>query len=125
MIDTHTLLWFLEDSKKLSSKAKNLIEHSREGNISISIASFWEIAIKLSIGKLKTNISLKSLIKKTIEEKIDILHITPESLVEVENLPFYHKDPFDRMIIATAITIQVLIISKDEKFDKYEIERIW
>jgi len=59
------------------------------------------------------------------EEEIDILPITPESLAVVENLQFHHKDPFDRIIIATAMALQVPIISKDEKFDKYEVERIW
>lgn len=124
LIDTHTLLWYLDDSKKLSQKSKNLIENS-ESDISISIASFWEIAIKVSIGKLKLGIGIISLIVKTKEEEIDILPITPESLAVVENLPLHHKDPFDRIIIATAMTLQVSIISNDEKFDKYEVERIW
>ena len=65
------------------------------------------------------------MIVKTKEEEIDILPITPESLAVVENLPLHHKDPFDRIIIATAMTLQVSIISNDEKFDKYEVERIW
>lgn len=124
LIDTHTLIWFIDKDQKISEKAKLIIKNI-DINIGISIASFWEIAIKLSLQKIQLNDPLAKVIKKTRELEIEILELHTEYILKNENLPFHHKDPFDRIIITTAITEQLPIISIDEKFDKYEVERIW
>ncbi|MCH8317096.1 MAG: type II toxin-antitoxin system VapC family toxin [Bacteroidetes bacterium] len=124
LLDTHTLIWFLEDNPKISKKADNIIK-DKNNSIDVSVASFWEMAIKLSIGKLKLPEPLPIIIQKTKGIDIEILQLHTDYILKIENLPFHHKDPFDRIIITTAITEQLSIISIDEKFDKYEVKRIW
>lgn len=124
LADTHTLIWYLEGNQKLSEKAENTIKDDNN-NVYVSVVSFWEMAIKSSVGKLKLPESLHSIIQKTKNFDIDILQLHTDYILKIENLPFHHKDPFDRIIITTAIAEQLPIISIDEKFDKYEVERIW
>jgi len=124
LADTHTLIWYLEGNPKLSEKAENTIKDDNN-NVYVSVVSFWEMAIKSSVGKLKLPESLHSIIQKTKNFDIDILQLHTDYILKIETLPFHHKDPFDRMIITTAITEQLPIISIDEKFDKYKVERIW
>jgi len=125
ILDTHTLIWFCEGNDKLSKKARSIIEN-KENLLFVSFASLWEIVIKLSLGKLKTTIDLKSLDKFINENEISILNSNINHLKALEILPFHHDDPFDRFIIAQAISEKFMIISKDTNFDKYEnITVIW
>lgn len=124
LLDTHTLIWFLEDNPKISKKADNLIK-DKNNNIYVNVISFWEMAIKLSIGKLKLPEPFHIIIQKTKNIDIEILQLHTDYILKIENLPFHHKDPFDRILVTTAITEQLPIISIDEKFDKYEVKRIW
>jgi PIN domain nuclease of toxin-antitoxin system len=125
LIDTHTLIWFIEGDTKLSSYAKSIIEDIKLV-IVISISSFWELAIKISLGKIKLKSPLTGVMSQTEKLDIKILNIKPEYIYEVEKLPFHHKDPFDRIIISTAIAENIPIISLDDNFDKYSsIKRIW
>jgi len=125
LIDTHTLLWASENSERLSSLAKKIID-LKPNIILVSIVSFWEIAIKTSLGKLETKIPFNSLKQYLIETNYTLLNIDFDALGYVKTLPFHHRDPFDRMLIAQAITENIPIISADTKFDLYsEIQRIW
>jgi len=125
LIDTHTLLWASENSDNLSLPAKEIID-LKSNIILISIVSFWEIAIKVSLGKLQTNIPLNSLKQYLGDTNYSLLHISFEALNRIKSMPFYHRDPFDRMLIAQAITENIPIVSVDTKFDLYpEIQRIW
>jgi PIN domain nuclease of toxin-antitoxin system len=123
LLDTHTILWYLKGDKNLSKKVQKIIDS--KSICYYSIISFWEIAIKQSLGKLQLEMSigfLENYCKKIGFEKIDlkINHIE-----QIELLPFIHKDPFDRILISQAITENLTILSKDENFEKYPVSVIW
>jgi PIN domain nuclease of toxin-antitoxin system len=125
LVDTHTLIWFIEGDTKLSNHAKSIIE-DKKFVVGVSISSFWELAIKIGLGKIKLKSPLIDVISQTEKLDIKIFNIKPEYIYEVEKLSFHHRDPFDRIIISTAIAENVPIISLDSNFDKYsEIKRIW
>jgi len=125
LLDTHTLLWFLQGDKKLSAKARRLIDSPRNEKF-LSIASLWEIAIKVSLGKLALNKPFERLFpEQLLFNRIQILDITVDSLTKLTTLPFHHRDPFDRLIIAQALVEGLPVISADTVFDAYEISREW
>jgi PIN domain nuclease of toxin-antitoxin system len=125
LIDTHTLLWYTLDESQLSSTAHQLIIN-RNNEILISLASYWEIAIKISIGKLILHQPYKDFIDVCLNQyQFKILAITPEHTDAVITLPFYHKDPFDRLLVAQAIVESIPIISVDTILDWYGIQRLW
>ena len=124
LIDTHAFLWFIDGNKELSKTAR--LEIEAEGALNFkSIASLWEIAIKVSLGKLILNTNFNKINDKIIQNGFEILSITFEDTVEVSSLPFHHRDPFDRIIIAQAITNNLTLISKDEHFSKYLLKIIY
>jgi len=125
LIDTHAFLWFIGGSPKLTNSALKLIEDTENKRL-LSIVSLWEITIKASIGKLKIDLPLAKIVTEHIEgNAIELLEIKPEHLDTLKALPFYHKDPFDRLIIAKGFYENTPILSKDEIFDKYNIHRLW
>src|SRR5690242_17948840 len=100
LIDTHAFLWLINDSAELSKHAKKIYLDAKN-DFYLSIASIWEMAIKISIGKLKLSQSIDQFIPNQLQEnKISQLDIHFRHLVRVANLPFYHRDPFDRLIIS-------------------------
>ena len=124
LLDTHTFLWFLNGSEELSDKAKSAIENIKNTKF-ISIASFWEIAIKTSLGKLKLDIPFQELKFLAINNGFEILPLTFEHTNQLVNLNFHYKDPFDRLIIAQAMTDKLTIIGKDKNFAPYSVKIIW
>ena len=125
LLDTHTLLWFLKGDKKLSAKARELIDNPRNAKF-LSIASLWEIAIKVSLKKLVLDKSFERLFPEQLHfNRIEILDITIDSLTKLTTLPFHHRDPFDRLIIAQALVEGLPIIGADTAFDAYGISREW
>ena len=125
LLDTHTFLWFINGDANLSAVARQLIE-DHENECLLSIASLWELAIKISIGKLELNISFANLQEQHITgNAIDLLSISPTHLDVLKTLSFHHRDPFDRLIIAQSIVENVPILSRDITFDLYPIERRW
>lgn len=125
IIDTHTFIWYSGNSPSLSIKAKNLIEDS-SNEIYISIASLWEIAIKNSLNKLELIIPYSEVIKQLESTDFVVLPITTQDTVVVNEMPWKHKDPFDRIIIAQSIVNQMPVISADTAFDAYtQLVRIW
>ncbi len=124
IIDTHTFLWFVKGSEKLPTLIRDLIENPAE-TTQISIASFWEIGIKASIGKLPLVTNLLGLEAIAASQAIEILPITVQAIFTVQQMPHHHKDPFDRIIAATAITTGGVLLSADTIFDAYGVPRIW
>ncbi|WP_397601267.1 type II toxin-antitoxin system VapC family toxin [Silvanigrella sp.] len=115
LLDTHILLWVLEDSKKLSKKAREIIDNASE--VYISSVSAWEIMIKVQIGKL--DIDLNNIQKIFRESNFIELSLKLEHILELKNLPDYHKDPFDRMLIAQALNEPLKLITADATVKKY------
>lgn len=125
LLDTHTFLWFIEGNLNLSDTAINLIED--EGNQRfLSIASLWEMSIKVSIGKLTLGMKLTELVaQQAYSNGIELLEIQPGHLDELTEMPFHHKDPFDRLIIAQSIVESMAVMSKDSAFRSYPVTLLW
>ncbi|MEP6487970.1 type II toxin-antitoxin system VapC family toxin [Microcoleus vaginatus GB2-A3] len=124
LLDTHTFLWYLEDSKQLSSKAAELLEDP-SNTLRLSIASLWEISIKLGLGKLSLQNSFSELEEVLQQLKIEVLPITFSDTECYLNLPLHHRDPFDRILVAQAINHSLVLISCDVAFDAYDLQRLW
>lgn len=125
LLDTHTFLWFVDGSDELSDKARGLIEDVNNQRF-LSVASLWEMSIKVSIGKLNLDFSFPDLvIQKVYGNAIDILSISPEHLEQLAKMPFHHKDPFDRLIIAQGLTENMPIITRDRAFASYQADLFW
>jgi PIN domain nuclease of toxin-antitoxin system len=124
LIDTQVLIWALENSPRLSAMAKELLMNG-DNFIFISVASLWEMAIKINLGKLELSQPLSEIIRRLPELEIDVLTIHPNHVLEVEKLLLYHRDPFDRIIIAQAIRENMEIIRSDEQFPQYPVNVNW
>lgn len=124
LLDTHALIWFLEGDSQLSLTAKSAISNP-DNTCFISQATLWEMAIKLSLGKLEINTSYQDLPKLMWENGIEILAIEFEHFEYLINLPFHHKDPFDRIIITQSIIEKMPLISIDASFKYYSVNLIW
>jgi PIN domain nuclease of toxin-antitoxin system len=123
LLDTHTLLWFLESNPQLPITTRTRIETTPI--VFTSIVSLWEIAIKSNIGKLALSIPFNHLETELITQGITQLPITFSDLTTYHSLPLYHRDPFDRIIIAQAINHSLPFISRDTEFAPYPIQQIW
>jgi PIN domain nuclease of toxin-antitoxin system len=124
LLDTHVLIWFLSKKPALSDETKALI--SDPGNKKfLSIASIWEMAIKASLGKLKLPLSIREIITEFQGAGGALLAISPEHALAVGNLPWHHRDPFDRMLIAQALYEDLTLVSHDSLFAKYQASIIW
>jgi len=123
LLDTHTFIWLTENNPSLPNHLREIVDHA--DLVYVSIASLWEIAIKLNLGKLSLQRNYET-IGPTIEASdILILPISFEDTVQVRHLPLHHGDPFDRILISQGITHSLPIISADKKFDAYSIQRVW
>ena len=125
LLDTHTFLWFLLDDPQLSMTARDRIVDP--GNdIAVSPATYWEIAIKISLGKYELPEPHEVFIAREITTNdFHILPIEPRHTAVLTTMPFHHRDPFDRLLIAQAMVEQIPIISRDSAFDAYPITRLW
>ena len=125
LLDAHTFLWFVWDDAQLTNNAKELITNPTNQKF-VSAAICWEIAIKMSIGKLDLGEEYRPFMRREIaRNNFDILPISVDHAAAVSVLPFHHRDPFDRMLIAQAMVEQVPIVSGDTAFDAYPITRLW
>ncbi|MFO0915176.1 MAG: type II toxin-antitoxin system VapC family toxin [Pirellulales bacterium] len=125
LLDTHAFLWFAGGSPRLSERAKSAIE-AESNDILVSVASLWEIAVKTSLGKMKLASSFDDVISEAISvTAAKVLPIGLSELVVVATLPFHHRDPFDRLLVAQAQVERLTIVSVDDLLDDYGIQRIW
>ncbi|MHB8971231.1 MAG: type II toxin-antitoxin system VapC family toxin [Pirellulaceae bacterium] len=125
LLDTHSFLWFVTDDPQLSANAQSLI--ADPGNeIVVSPASYWEVAIKVSIGKYPLNLPFGQFFTQGIEgNDFSTLPVELRHAEVLASLPMHHKDPFDRMIISQAIAEQIPVVSVDARFDSYGVTRLW
>jgi PIN domain nuclease of toxin-antitoxin system len=124
LLDTHIFLWFVNDDPRLRDRLKDLIEN--ENNFSyLSVASLWEMSIKYNLGKLTLAPSSEEFMEREVSESsINLLNIELEHLKINASLPFHHRDPFDRIIIAQSIAENIPIITVDSVFNQYSITLI-
>lgn len=118
LLDTHILLWWLSDDKKLSKKNKDIITKSST-NIIVSTVSIWEIVIKKTLKKLESPDNIKEILYKN---DFEILPITADHVLYLEQLPFIHHDPFDRLLIAQSIVEKATFITADTIIPKYGVD---
>lgn len=123
LLDTHAYYWFITGDDRLPEHVKNRIEE--EETVFVSIASFWEMAIKSSLGKLKLPASIKILMEDCAEYEFTILPINGLHLERLGKLPFIHRDPFDRLLICQAQEEKLSIITVDENIRKYDVQTQW
>jgi len=125
LLDTHSFLWFISGDSNLSQAGRSIIEDETSERF-LSVASLWEMAIKISIGKLKLTSRFQDLIPYQLDRNgIKLLNINIDHTAQLISIPFHHRDPFDRMIIAQALAEELPVVSADESFDAYSISRIW
>jgi PIN domain nuclease of toxin-antitoxin system len=123
LLDTHAFIWYSENDPKLPESIKIDIESADQ--VCISIASLWEIAIKLSIGKLSLRSNYESIEASLEPAGISLLPISFTDTVQVMNLPLHHRDPFDRILIAQSINQSLTLVSCDNAFTAYPIQIKW
>jgi PIN domain nuclease of toxin-antitoxin system len=125
LLDTHSFIWFVEDSPSLSAQARALIEEPTNA-VFFSMASVWEMAIKVSLGKLHLSQPFDLFIpNQLLLNDITILDITVNHSLRVATLPFHHRDPFDRLLIAQSQVERMPCVSIDSVFDAYSVDRLW
>lgn len=124
LLDTHSLIWFLNGDEKLSDKVKIAIEDSNNSKI-VSIVSIWEIAIKISLDKFRFPKGFKHFLDMVEENGLEILPITFEHAVVLSTLEFIHRDPFDRLLIAQCMADNLILATKDDNIKRYNIQTIW
>ena len=126
LLDTHAVLWALSGDTRLSKKARHI--YDSEADMAFSVVSLWEIGIKLGLQKKDFALSegwWRNIPQELVAQGARRLDVEPEHCRIVAELPMHHRDPFDRMLIAQAISTGRRILSIDEKFDDYPVRRIW
>ena len=123
LVDTHAFLWSMAGDDRLSSTAVRAIDSSQEWWL--SAASVWELAIKASLGRLTVPTSIADYLSAKVRDGLRILSIEWPHAAAVERLPFHHRDPFDRLIVAQAQADRLPVVTKDKVFRKYGVDVIW
>lgn len=124
LLDTHAFLWFMAGDARLSGAARRAIE-ARDGEWWLSTASIWEMAIKSSLRRLMLPARASDYIAEKVQRGLQILAIDWPVAAAVERLPFHHRDPFDRLIIAQAQAERLDVVTKDKVFRKYGVKVVW
>ena len=124
LLDTHAFLWWVADDSRLTSRARRAITDAEECRL--SVASCWEMAIKVSLGKL----TVRQAVGRFVPEQLalngfEILSIELDHTARVAALPFHHRDPFDRLLIAQALVEDLAVVSSDPAFKRYGVKRVW
>lgn len=120
LLDTHILIWYLEGHSNLPEAQRLMIE-DRRNQVAVSAVSLWEMAIKISIGKLELMDDLATIETILLQQGIRILPIQTPHLQRLLSLPFHHRDPFDRLLIAQALVEDMTLVSDDESFPLYPV----
>jgi PIN domain nuclease of toxin-antitoxin system len=121
LLDTHALLWGLADDNRLGPRTRGLIV-DRGNQVLVSIVSLWEIAVKIRIGKLEGNVS--AIAKAAVDGGMELLGISVTHLTTLRRLPSHHRDPFDHLLIAQAISEDATFVSDDRHVSRYDVRRL-
>lgn len=125
LLDTHTFLWMRHEPSRLGEGARNVCGDT-ETELLLSVVSVWEMAIKLSLGKLRLPHPLRQIIEDSqATQGIRLLAIEPEHVLSVQHMPFHHRDPFDRLLVSQVLAEGLSIVSVDEALDAYGVTRVW
>ena len=123
LLDTNALLYMFGAPSELSARARRIVRD--ESDLSVSIVSFWEIAIKQSIGKLQFCMTIPELESSCNERDIKVLGLSSTAIESIKGLPKIHGDPFDRILIAQALTGNMVIVTSDGVMPQYPVRTVW
>ena len=124
LLDTHTFLWWIQGNPSLSDRAQDIL--SDENNqLCLSVASLWEVTIKLNIRKLTIPHTIEELYGLLYLFNVELLNISQSDLEQYLTLPLHHRDPFDRILIAQAIERSLVLVSADRSFGDYPVQKLW
>lgn len=124
LLDTHVFIWFINGDKQLPSTVIEVISNPKN-DCFLSIASIWEIAIKMSLGKIELLAGFEKISFFLLANSIEVLPVTFNHLQTLLTLDYFHRDPFDRIIVSQGISENLTILSKDPVFEDYPIKLIW
>jgi PIN domain nuclease of toxin-antitoxin system len=125
LLDTHTILWFWWDDPQLSAKARDFIANAGNQKL-VSIAAPWEVAIKVSLKKLDLGGPFQGFFRQSMQRSFfEWLPLQDRHFDVLASLPFHHRDPFDRLLIAQSLAEDMPIVSRETVFDHYGVQRIW
>jgi len=123
LIDTHVLLWGIQDEARVSSRVRALLPAA---DVWISVASLWEIITKVQIGKLVLPAPVGDYLAQKLKMNgVSVLPLTFDHVRRLEEIPLHHRDPFDRILIAQSLEEKLPLVSADPHFEKYPIQLIW
>ncbi len=125
LLDTHAFLWWVDDAPELTTRARRLIADVNN-ECCLSLVSCWEMAIKVSLGKLRLSKSVERFVTEQLTvNNFTLLNINLGQAARVEKLPFHHRDPFDRLLVAQAISEKLIIVSANKIFSRYGVRVLW
>lgn len=125
LLDTHVFLWWVDDAPRLSDQARQAI-FDQKSECFLSVASCWELAVKVSLGKLRLRESVERFIPEQLAlNGFRLLPIDFRHVARVEGLPFCHRDPFDRLLVAQAMTEKMVMVTADQKLAEYGVKCLW
>lgn len=125
LLDTHVMLWFIEDAHELSQKAREILRDG-ENEIFWSAASYWEMTVKISLGKIELKQGWRALLEREKEvNKIQDLPLYHKHCEPHSRLPWHHRDPFDRLLICQAMVENLILITRDRNIQKYSVNTVW
>ena len=124
LLDSHAFLWALDDSELLGANVRAALRTGREAWL--SSATVWELGIKNAIGRLSLPVPLRELVRRAVVDGgVHVLDVTPEHALRASELPMLHKDPFDRLLIAQAMTERMTLATRDGKVEGYDVTTLW
>jgi len=125
LLDAHSLIWALDDPSTLGARAVSVLEDPAN-ELVVSVGTIWELSIKVGLGKLSLSLPFQKWMEAALTElAISVSPITLEFAARQMTLPFHHRDPFDRLLVAQCLVEAVPIVSADSVFDRYGVSRIW
>jgi PIN domain nuclease of toxin-antitoxin system len=125
LLDTHAFLWLASGDSRFGAAALEAVL-APDTDLHLSLVSVWEMAIKASLGKLRLHLPLETLVREqSTTNAIALLELRLSHVVRVEQLPFVHRDPFDRLLVAQALDEGLAILSHDATLDGYHVRRVW
>jgi PIN domain nuclease of toxin-antitoxin system len=124
LVDTHAFLWFMAGDPKLSATARRALDKN-EGGWWLSAASVWELSIKASLKRVVLPLPVAEYVAEKVQEGLRVLSIDWTHVAAVERLPFHHRDPFDRLIVAQAQAERLAVVTGDSVFRQYGVQIVW
>lgn len=125
LLDTHALIWAVDEPTRLGPGALQAVQN-QSNELWVSAGTIWEVSIKIGIGKLSLSLPYLDWMKRAIIElNASVLPISLEHADRQSSLPFHHRDPFDRLLAAQALSENIALVSCDDIFDQYSLTRLW